>query len=168
MEVASRVLISLNCHSCIANTTQYVSPELIMPRITKFFTPFSSNQFLYRHEEKNKINENKNGWKIILLIGLIYQIIIIIITARYASARIWVRSIADCRDLSATVAFTIKQCDRVTDAWNVVCGPGLTVPPLSLLNSFSFFTTHTHTHSHMNLRAWHLTRSADLAHFISR
>lgn len=35
------------------------------------------------------------------------------------------------RDLRATGPFTIKQCNRVADAWSVVCGPGVWVPPLS-------------------------------------
>lgn len=32
--------------------------------------------------------------------------------------------------MRTTGPFTIKQCNRVADAWSVVCGPGVRIPPL--------------------------------------
>lgn len=42
--------------------------------------------------------------------------------------------------MRATGSFTIKQCNRVADAWSVVCGPRAPVPPLSF-HSFHCSTT---------------------------
>lgn len=42
--------------------------------------------------------------------------------------------------MRTTEPFTIKQCNRVADAWSVVCGPGAPVPPLSF-HSFHYGTT---------------------------
>jgi len=42
--------------------------------------------------------------------------------------------------MRTTGSFTIKQCNRVADAWSVVCGPRAPVPPLSF-HSFHYSTT---------------------------
>jgi len=58
---------------------------------------------------------------------------------RKIGARDRSRAIAlrDGRRMRTTEPFTIKQCNRVADAWSVVCGPGAPVPPLSL-HSFHY------------------------------
>lgn len=43
--------------------------------------------------------------------------------------------------MRTTGPFTIKQCNRVADAWSVVCGPGVRIPPLP------FHSFHRYHHS---------------------